>query len=206
MWHPTTPITVTTALMKATSRRNGVDNAPLHALANAATGGNGVYAYGASSVFPTQTWNSANYWVDVVFQPGAPAALTITTTSLPNGTVGSAYSATLAASGGTPPYTWSLSGSLLPAGLTLNASTGAITGTPTTTGTFPLTVQVAAGAQSATKAFTITIAAPAPPTITTTSLPNGTVGSAYSATLAASGGTPPYTWSLASGSLPRRRV
>jgi uncharacterized protein YjdB len=46
----------------------GVDNPPLHALANGVSGGDGVYAYGASSVFPNQTWSSANYWVDVVFQ------------------------------------------------------------------------------------------------------------------------------------------
>ena len=45
----------------------GVDNAPLHALSNAASGGNGVYLYGATSTFPTATWASSNYWVDVVF-------------------------------------------------------------------------------------------------------------------------------------------
>ena len=46
----------------------GVDNAPLHALANGVDGANGVYVYGASA-FPTQTFNAANYWVDVVFAP-----------------------------------------------------------------------------------------------------------------------------------------
>jgi hypothetical protein len=45
----------------------GVDNPPLHALANGVSGSNGVYAYGSSSSFPTQTWKSANYWVDVLF-------------------------------------------------------------------------------------------------------------------------------------------
>ena len=48
----------------------GVDNAPLHALANGVSGGNGVYAYGTNSVFPTQTFSSSNYWVDVVFRQG----------------------------------------------------------------------------------------------------------------------------------------
>ena len=47
----------------------GADNAPLHALATGVSGGNGVYRYGASNVFPNQTWNASNYWVDVVFQP-----------------------------------------------------------------------------------------------------------------------------------------
>ena len=45
----------------------GVDNPPLHALANGVSGGNSVYAYGASSAFPNSTWNAANYWVDLVF-------------------------------------------------------------------------------------------------------------------------------------------
>ena len=54
----------------------GVNNPPLHALTNGVSGGNGVYAYGSSSTFPNQTWNAANYWVDVVFQSGAAVTLT----------------------------------------------------------------------------------------------------------------------------------
>jgi len=46
-----------------------VDNVPLHALSSATSGGNGVYAYGATSVFPTNTFNATNYWVDVVYAP-----------------------------------------------------------------------------------------------------------------------------------------
>ena len=46
----------------------GVDSQPLHALANGVSGGNGVYAYGSTSLFPTQTWSTANYWADVMFQ------------------------------------------------------------------------------------------------------------------------------------------
>ncbi|HEV2245377.1 MAG TPA: Ig domain-containing protein, partial [Terriglobia bacterium] len=87
-----------------------------------------------------------------------PPALTITTTSLTNGTQNTAYSATLAATGGTTPYTWSITAGSLPAGLTLNTSTGAITGTPTGTGTSNFTVQVTdANSQTATQAFSITI-------------------------------------------------
>lgn len=61
---------------------------------------------------------------------GTSSPLQITTTSLPNGHVGAAYSATLAATGGKTPYSWSLTSGTLPAGLALSASTGAITGTP----------------------------------------------------------------------------
>ena len=57
----------------------GADNAPLHALANSVSA-NGVYRYGGSSAFPNQTFNSFNYWVDVVFEPGAAPTPTPTPT------------------------------------------------------------------------------------------------------------------------------
>jgi len=60
----------------------------------------------------------------------ADASCTISPSSLPDGTVGTAYSVTLTASGGTEPYTWSVVGGALPDGLTLNSSTGVISGTP----------------------------------------------------------------------------
>jgi hypothetical protein len=58
-------------------------------------------------------------------------ALAITTASLPQAQVGVAYSTTLVATGGTTPYAWSILSGALPAGLSLNASTGVISGTPT---------------------------------------------------------------------------
>ncbi|MDD2542391.1 MAG: DUF4082 domain-containing protein, partial [Desulfuromonadaceae bacterium] len=69
--------------------------------------------------------------------------LTITTASLPNGIPNVIYSTTLVASGGIAPYSWSIVSGLgsLPDGLTLDNSTGTITGTPTTNGTFSFTVQ-----------------------------------------------------------------
>ncbi len=141
----------------------GVDRVPLHAPASAATGGNGVYAYGPTSAFPNQSYSATNYWVDVVFTTGTPPppTLAITTTALPSGTVGGAYVATLAASGGTPPYTWSIASGALPQGLALNASTGTISGTPTTAGLSSFSVQVRAGTESATSATSIRIDAPA---------------------------------------------
>ena len=135
----------------------------------------------------------------------APATLTITTTSLPSGKVGVAYNAALAATGGTSPYTWSITGGLLPAGMGLNASTGAITGTPTapvtnSSVTFKVT-DSGTPQQNTPKTLTITIA-PATLAITTTSLPNGQVSVAYNTTLAATGGKTPFTWSITSGALP----
>jgi hypothetical protein len=86
--------------------------------------------------------------------------LSITTTSLASGFVNTAYAVTLAASGGTTPYTWSIISGSLPNGLTLNTSTGAITGAPTTGGTFNFTAQVTDAshpAQTATRPLSITI-------------------------------------------------
>jgi subtilisin family serine protease len=134
----------------------------------------------------------------------APEPLEITTTSLPDGTVGQSYNQTLAATGGTTPYDWSWSGDTSP-GLSLNAATGTISGTPTASGTYTFTAQVTdAGSQSDSRPLTITVAAqpPAPLAITTSSLPEGRRNQPYSATLQATGGTPSYTWSIISGSLP----
>ena len=136
-----------------------------------------------------------------------PAALSITTSSLAAAEEGVAYSQTLQASGGVPGYQWSVSAGALPAGLTLNPSTGTISGTPTTLGTASFTVKVTDSqtptAASTTANLSITVNNP-PLQITTTSLPQGVIHVAYSSTavLTAIGGTPPYTWTISAGSLP----
>ncbi len=134
--------------------------------------------------------------------------LAITTSSplpngMPNGITNTAYSANLASTGGFGAVVWSLTGgTTLPANLSLNASTGAITGTPTTAGTFNFTVQAADSGtpqQKVTKSFTITIIQQLVIT-TPAALPTGSVTTPYSVTLASSGGTGAVTWALASGS------
>ena len=132
-----------------------------------------------------------------------PPGLAVRSLSLGSGLVGSSYTTTLSASGGTPGYTWSLASGSLPAGLTLS-SAGVISGTPTATGTATFTVAVADSASpaltaSAQESLTISVSGLS---ITSTSLAAGQNGSSYSTTLSATGGTPGYTWSLASGSLP----
>lgn len=131
--------------------------------------------------------------------------LSISPTTMPNGTVGVAYSQAMTTSGGTPSYTWSISAGTLPAGLTLAPATGVISGTPTAAGTSTFTVTVTDSATpplTGSRTYTITIQPSAALTITTTSLPAATVGVAYSQTLAATGGTPPYGWSISAGALP----
>jgi uncharacterized delta-60 repeat protein len=127
--------------------------------------------------------------------------LTIWNSTLPNGTLDTAYNAYLVALGGTPHYTWSITSGTLPTGLLLNADTGVISGIPTTAGNSTLTFKVIDSSnQTASKTLTIRIVAPL--NISTSSLPAGTVDMAYSVTLQASGGYAPYTWSIVSGSLP----
>ncbi|MEU0517986.1 putative Ig domain-containing protein [Streptosporangium sp. NPDC006007] len=119
----------------------------------------------------------------------------------PSGEVGAAYSVPLTVTGGTSPFTWSVSVGTLPPGVTLNASTGVLSGTPTTAGTYTFTVKVTdAVGQSATQAVTLTIAAQ--PTLTFPAPPAGEVGVAYSVPLTVTGGTGPFAWSVTAGSLP----
>lgn len=131
-------------------------------------------------------------------------ALKVVTTSLPTGTVGAGYAAVLEASGGTAPYTWSqVSGGAMPPGVNLS-SLGYFTGVPSKSGTFgPYVFEVTDSASPSNTANSvsmgITVNAATAVAVTTTSLPNGVVGTAYSATLVATGGKSPYTWTEASG-------
>ncbi|MGB7436355.1 MAG: putative Ig domain-containing protein [Candidatus Acidiferrum sp.] len=132
----------------------------------------------------------------------SPNPLAISISSLPSGQVGTAYSATLTATGGTAPYTWSLTSGTMPAGLVLNSATGAITGTPTqAVASASLTFKVTdsgspAQTQSATLSLTINAAGSSSVSITTTSLPDATVNVSYSQQLTAIGGSGSYTWTL----------
>ena len=134
-----------------------------------------------------------------------PQPLQISTASLASGQVASAYSAGLGVTGGTPPYIWSATPGGLPAGLALNAATGAISGTPSASANaVPITFTVTDSTVPAlTKSVTLNLTIVPPPlVITTATLANAQIGTAYSANLVATGGTPPYIWSVASGSLP----
>ena len=127
----------------------------------------------------------------------------VTTSTLTTGTVAVAYSRSLAASGGSGVYsTWAVSTGSLPAGLSLNAASGLVSGTPTAGGTiFSVTVTDSLGATSAAQQVRLVINPF--PLVTTTSLPDGTAGTSYGQTLAATAGTGTYSsWAIASGSLP----
>ena len=129
--------------------------------------------------------------------------LSITTTSLPPGSIGQAYSQQVQTIGAIAPLTWSISAGTLPPGLTLNP-TGVISGTPIVpAGPSSFTVRVQdAGGQSDTQALSIVINLFNAPNITTTTLQGVIVGQSYNQTLHANGGIGALTWSVSAGSLP----
>ena len=134
----------------------------------------------------------------IVVVSGPPS---VTTPSLVGADNGTAYSQTLAGTGGTGPYTWAVASGTLPSGLTLNAATGVLSGTPAGVGSDTFTVSMTDGAgTTVTKTFTVAVSAA--PTVATPSLLGADRGGAYSQDLSGTGGTGPYTWSIASGTLP----
>ena len=131
-----------------------------------------------------------------------PGVLTVTTTALASGSTSAAYSATVDATGGVAPFTWSIASGSLPAGLSLGTSTTnsvLISGTPTAQGTFSFTIKVT-DSKSASASASLSIKVSNLAITTASPLPAATVGTAYSVQLAATGGTAPYQWSLATGS------
>jgi len=126
----------------------------------------------------------------------SPATLSIVTTALPNAIVGSAYTGVLGVTGGVAPYTYAASG--LPSGLSINSSTGAITGSPALSALGTVSVgftvtDAETTPQKATATLSITVL-PSGLAITTAALPDGIVNSSYTASIAATGGTPPYVF------------
>lgn len=131
------------------------------------------------------------------------AALSISTGTLSSGQVGKAYSVTLQATGGKASYSWSVASGSLPSGVTLTKA-GVLSGTPTTAGTSSFAIAVTdseSPAQTVKASKSLTVA-PRLLAISTQSLAAAQTGKAYSATLAATGGTPSFTWAITAGALP----
>ena len=125
-------------------------------------------------------------------------APTITSAAPGGGVIGTAYSHTVTATG-TGPITYSVSAGTLPAGLSLNASSGVISGTPTTGGSSSFSITATNTAGTDVKAYTVGIGTV--PQITSASPPAGVTGVAYSHTVTATG-TGPITFAVSVGSLP----
>ncbi len=138
----------------------------------------------------------------VTLQVIPPPTILVNPFTVPGATVGAGYSQTLSGSGGTAPYTFAITAGSLPAGLSLNTSTGALAGTPTAAGTFNFTVTATdANTFTGSRAYSLVVALPVI-VIAPTTLPDGTVAAAYSQSVSASGGIAPYTYAITAGALP----
>lgn len=138
----------------------------------------------------------------VTLQVIPPPTISISPTAVPGATVAVAYNQTLSASGGTAPYSFAITAGALPAGLSLNTGTGALTGTPTAAGAFNFTVTATdAASLTGSRAYTLVVAPPVI-VIAPAALTGGTVGAAYSESFIASGGIAPYSYAITAGALP----
>ena len=128
--------------------------------------------------------------------------ITIVTTATPAATAGSPYSFGFLVANAAPPLTWAVTSGTLPPGIQLASSSGQLTGTPTTAGSYPFTVRVTDATTATTQASFTLLVNPQPLTIVSTTLPSGGAGTAYSQTIQTAGGQAPIVWTVASGTLP----
>lgn len=133
----------------------------------------GVPSSSGTSNFTIQVTDSTGKSVTQDLSITINSTLLVTTSSLPLATINSAYSQTLSAAGGRLPYTWSITSGALPAGLTLNANTGMISGTSTTAGKYDFIVSVK-DADNITATSTLSIIASSSSVLTNASIANGT--------------------------------
>jgi hypothetical protein len=153
--------------------------------------------------FTVQVTDSASATASKQFTLSVAAGLAIVNPpTLPSASLGVPYADTFQGAGGTSPYRWAITAGTLPVGLSLEPSTGTLSGTPENSGEFEFTVSVTDSASLvASQLFNLTVATGL--IIQTLSpLPGGATGSHYSETLVAAGGTAPYTWVVVAGELP----
>lgn len=192
--------TITIAAAEAT----GYAGNPVLAAVNVRATGTSTLSVGTSdlvdsSLNPIATCPGGGSGTITVTSTASPVQ--VTSTLLPAATAGTSYRQTLSATGGTGSYSWAVTQGSLPSGLSLDASTGMLSGTPASSGPDSFTVTATDGAgHTGTQALQLLVQpAGATLAVTSSSLQGGSVGSAYTANLTASGGTAPYSWTVQGG-------
>lgn len=152
----------------------------------------------ATNVIPNVV--DSQTYIEFAYKLGSAIVISLACPSAVSGTVGIPYSSALVVTGGTPPFTFSITSGSLPPGLTLNVSTGVISGTPTTAGSFGFSVQVIdslsdIGTNDCSITIFATIALVCPTGIATQGIP-------YSSPFVVIGGTGTFTFSITAGALP----
>ena len=134
-----------------------------------------------------------------------PSSLTVFPAALAIATANSPYSATITATGGSGTYDFAVSYGSIPSWLTLNRNTGALSGTPTTTGTYSFNISAVDSSNSGLhgyKSYTLSVNAASSLTVSPPALASATANSAYTADLIATGGSGSYTFAVSAGTLP----
>ena len=169
---------------------------------NATTGQiSGVPSSGGAYSFTITATDAADSTGSLTYAGAVNAAVAVSPVNLPGGTVGTSYSQTVSASGGNGTYSLSLSAGALPAGLTFNALTGVISGTPVAAATSNFTITATDGNGAiGSRSYSVTVNSPI--SVNPATLPSGTVGTPYSQTVSGSGGNGSYTYAVSAGSLP----
>ncbi|PIF29581.1 putative secreted protein (IPTL-CTERM system target) [Acidovorax sp. 56] len=181
----------------------GLSIAPAGQFSGTPTAG-GSYTFTVTATDANQYTGARNYTVTV-----ATPAIVVSPTTISSISAGTQASTALTASGGTVPYSYAITVGSLPAGVSLNTATGALSGNPTVAGTFNFTVtatdsSTGTGPYSGSRAFTWSITAPTLSLAPASGALSGLVGAAFSQTFTASGGNAPYTYGLnvTAGSMP----
>ena len=177
----------------------------LNALDGSVTSNMAIVPSGGAGAIDSFASNNTQLILDISSYFAPISALSIPQSTLPDAVVNQNYSVPLVATGGVPPYMWTNPGGGLPDGITLTSG-GTLRGTPTATGQYQFMVQAAdsdtpQGTVTTTLSMTV-VSSIESLTMSTTSLPDGTVNAPYNALLSANGGITPYTFSIVLGSLP----
>ena len=198
---PTTTVPTTTVEPPPTTTvapATTVESPPTTTVTTTTTSSGGGGGSAPTTTRPPATTTTRPPATTTTTRPVPP--LVVETNVLAVATVGSGFEAALVATGGQRPHTWQVAGGVLPPGLSLS-SAGRISGIPQAAGQFAFSVRVSDGSgRSATASFAVTAVNAL--RVLTATLPEAEAGSAYQATLLATGGTSPYRWAVVDGRLP----